>query len=292
MQMNILDIIPLEKKINIVDLGAADVKNEIIHYKKLEALEICNIIGFDCEISAFTKLKEIKKNNKIYYKDAIGDGEKHDFYSTSLPTCSSILEPNLTLTNHYFHLSEYMQIQSVNQIDTKKLDEVLLDVDVDYIKLDVQGSELMILKNAIEKINQSVIVESEVEFIEQYKNQPLFSDIERFLRSNGYLFHCFNGYGTRSLKPLMKNNPLMGFRQWIWSDAVFMKNFLSKNININLDKMLKMAVILHEAYQSYDCCYSLLQKCEKILSKNITENYLTYLNNYCNIDCQVSDAND
>ena len=52
----------------------------------------------------------------------------------------------------------------------------------DLIKLDTQGSELDILKSLSSKqLDEVIYIEIEAEFIELYKNQPLFRDIDLYL---------------------------------------------------------------------------------------------------------------
>jgi len=57
---------------------------------------------------------------------------------------------------------------------------------VDFIWLDTQGSELRILKNAIKTLKTVKAVLAEVEFIEAYKNQPLFTEIKEWMENNGF----------------------------------------------------------------------------------------------------------
>ena len=57
----------------------------------------------------------------------------------------------------------------------------------DLIKLDTQGSELDILKSLSKNnLNNVLGIEIEVEFIEMYKNQPLFGEINSFLSKNNF----------------------------------------------------------------------------------------------------------
>src|SRR5207249_2189584 len=56
----------------------------------------------------------------------------------------------------------------------------------EFIKLDTQGSELDILRTVDDSQWPDVLaVEVEVEFAELYTNQPLFFDVDGFLRSKG-----------------------------------------------------------------------------------------------------------
>jgi FkbM family methyltransferase len=58
---------------------------------------------------------------------------------------------------------------------------------VDVLKMDTQGSELAVLRGARRALGTVRAIEIEVEFNELYVDVPLFSDIDRFLRENGFV---------------------------------------------------------------------------------------------------------
>jgi hypothetical protein len=59
--------------------------------------------------------------------------------------------------------------------------------DVDFIKLDTQGSEMAILEGAAAVLKNSVFgLEVEVAFTMIYKDEPLFADVDLFIRQYGF----------------------------------------------------------------------------------------------------------
>ena len=58
---------------------------------------------------------------------------------------------------------------------------------VDYIKIDTQGAELSILKGGIKTLKNVKFLEVEVEFNPIYEGQPMFSDVDSFLRTYGFV---------------------------------------------------------------------------------------------------------
>jgi FkbM family methyltransferase len=84
---------------------------------------------------------------------------------------------------------------------------------IDILKLDVQGAELLVLEGAANMLasNRIKMIFSEVEFIEVYKNQPLFHDVTVFLEK--YDYKLFGLYDTH----LLENG------QIAWCDAVYLK---------------------------------------------------------------------
>ena len=56
----------------------------------------------------------------------------------------------------------------------------------DFLKLDVEGSQLDILKGGGRTLDQVLGIELEVWFTRIYEDQPLFSDITDFLEEKGF----------------------------------------------------------------------------------------------------------
>jgi hypothetical protein len=67
-----------------------------------------------------------------------------------------------------------------------------------------------------------------------------------------------------------------GLRQALWSDAIFVKNFLHYD-QTPPEKLLKLAVILHDVYGSYDIVHYILQQYDKHTSSKCAEQYLQLL---------------
>jgi len=75
---------------------------------------------------------------------------------------------------------------------TAKLDTLVRNSHlehVDYIKLDVQGAELMVLSGAIETLSKATFVQLEVSVIEYNKGGSCWHEIDEFLRQHGFHFY-------------------------------------------------------------------------------------------------------
>jgi hypothetical protein len=83
--------------------------------------------------------------------------------------------------------------------------------EIQILKMDIQGEELMALKGATEKLNQGAIslIFTEVEFVPLYKNQALFYEICDFLAGYGYTL--FDIYDIN----------YMANGQLVWGNAIF-----------------------------------------------------------------------
>jgi len=148
------------------------------------------IIAFEPDVRAFEKLRSEQDHSTRHLNLGLHSfkGEV-DFYLTRKQECSSCFEPNRATLGR-FHRPERFDIVKKITIQCNTLDEALREEglrDIDFIKLDTQGSELAILQGASSVLTHSVFgLEIEVAFAELYKGQPLFSDVDSFLRPFGF----------------------------------------------------------------------------------------------------------
>lgn len=100
------------------------------------------------------------------------------------PGCTSLLRPNRQLFGQFAYASNMEVVREVPVI-LERMDAVV-PWRPDAIKLDTQGTELDILEGAGSLLGGVIAVELEVEFVPQYEDQPLFADVDAFMRSHGF----------------------------------------------------------------------------------------------------------
>ena len=136
---------------------------------------------------------------------------------------SSLFEPNRAFLDAFPDAGRF-DIVDRREIAADTLDNLLASRsirDVDFLKVDTQGSERLILEGAADTLASTVTgVEVEVEFAPIYTDQPLFADVDAFLRPLGFhLFDLRPCYWKRSA-----GRDLGGPRgQVIWADALYLK---------------------------------------------------------------------
>jgi hypothetical protein len=165
------------------------------------------------------------------------------------------------------------------EVNTHRLDDIAQVSKADYLKIDVQGAECDVFNGAQELLKDILIVHTEVEFVPLYNDQPLFAEVDQLLRKSGFIFHRFfrNGLAGRTFKPvLLNNNVSQSMGQILWADAIYVKNFTDFD-KLSPDKLLKMAVILHDVYTSYDLVHYTLQHYDKQTNDSLAPKYLTLL---------------
>jgi FkbM family methyltransferase len=143
---------------------------------------------------------------------------------TRNPALTSFFEPNRAFIDA-FPEADRFDIVSEVEVQAGPLDD-LFDAhhinDVDFLKVDTQGSELSIIRGASRILAGSGVgVEVEAEFTPLYKGQPLFADVDSALRSLGYsLFDLRPCYWKR-----LAGRELGGPKgQIVWADALYLKD--------------------------------------------------------------------
>lgn len=129
------------------------------------------------------------ENVKVF-QNAVGNkNQKLKFNVLNRPTASSFMAP--TVMNKKYH-NEQVDVKKVIEVEQVRLEDVIKEKEVDFMKLDLQGYEIEALKGAEKLLKNIKVITTEIEFIEEYKGQPLFGDIDVYLRSKG--FYLYNLY--------------------------------------------------------------------------------------------------
>ena len=193
----------LDKKINIIDVGASDGIASKFFMKKLN---VSNILCFEPNIPYVKILKKLNyKNMRVY---DYGIGERNTKYKVFYPRYR-FFRKNFDLVTYTFYDKKelYKQINQdfkfkrnikivQKEIFLKKIDK--LNLKISLIKIDVNGHELSVVKglrNIIKKDKPALIIETDKninrinEYLEKY-NYKKYS----FLRKKRSFEEIINTY--------------------------------------------------------------------------------------------------
>jgi len=210
------------------------------------------IYGFEADPEACTAI-----NAEIESKRATGEinwYEEHfpipladasretNLYVTRDLACCSLYEPNLEYARWFKVLPEVMTLDLVLPINVFRLDDFCTDKGltfIDYLVVDVQGADLLVLKGAAKILPSVLAIKTEVNFANLYHHQPLFADVDIFLRQVGFtLFDLSCNYIPRHLQstpPVYSKrfskfafeNETVRCGQLLWGDAIYFRDLLS-----------------------------------------------------------------
>lgn len=244
--------------VHIVDVGASPIDGDLV-YQPILNQGGYKLTCFEPNPAMFEELQKKLTPNMTCLSNAIGNGQDGVLNICVAPGMNSLFEPYDDLLKLFHGYSEWATILDRLPVSTHRLDDLDEIRDIDFIKLDVQGSELSILENATEKLKSTLVVHVETLFIPHYKDQPLFGEIDLALRKSGFWFHKFDHMVSRIFKPLKRNNDIYaGLSQLHWADSVYVRSFMDF-ATLAPQQLLKLARILHELYGSYDLAQFALQ---------------------------------
>ena len=267
------DLTGVDVTIKVVDIGANPIDGSP-PYAPLMQAGVADIIGFEPNPDALAKLNSLKGSRETYLPHAIGDGRRHTLHICGAPGMTSLLEPNPNVLNRFHGFPQWGHVLNKIEIDTRRLDDVPETAGVNLVKIDIQGGELMAFQNATERLRDTLVIQTEVEFLQLYKNQPLFSDVDQFLRSQGFTFHRFYPTVSRVIAPLLINNDIYaGMSQIVWADALFVRDFTQPDKMSDVE-LLKMSMIMHDCYQSVDLVVHLLAEYDQRCGSKVGQAYL------------------
>jgi len=196
-------------KIIIADIGAADYS---LDKRWLGLKNDVSVILFEPDKRSH---KDLKAQGLTIYPFALyKEHQKKTLYLTKKPQCSSFYKPNMSF------LINFPDSERWNIVDEVELEVIPLDslqLNIDFIKIDTQGSELDILKGAEGTLENVLGAEIEVSFSEIYTNQPLFGEVCAYMKFQGFEFYDFSTeyrYGRKKLDR-------MG--QLSFADALFLR---------------------------------------------------------------------
>ncbi|QBE64610.1 FkbM family methyltransferase [Pseudoduganella lutea] len=212
----------LRRELTIVDIGAQELEGESHVYAPLTGAGLpYRIIGFEPQEDKIEASRRANPDSRVtLYPTFIGDGGRHTFHINNEDATSSLLPLNDALNRELVDLSHLATVQRLD-VATSRLDDVLAGTGpVDFLKLDIQGFELPVLRHAQDVLGRTNVIHCEVSFAPIYENQGLFSEVEQLLRAAGFHFidfssqchyasHCPSGNRSRDR---------LG-----WGDALFLR---------------------------------------------------------------------
>ena len=142
----------LDRPIHVADIGAAAIA-EAPPYKPLLDLGLARLSAFDGDERQRQGLLDTYGPSTAIYTEIIADGNDHTLY-LSRPEygMSSILKPSKTHLEFFNGFAHFGEIIAEMDVKSRRLDEVEGLDSIDYLKMDTQGSELLILQNGENKL--------------------------------------------------------------------------------------------------------------------------------------------
>jgi FkbM family methyltransferase len=267
-------VIPDLPRLKIVDIGAMSLGEGEDPYSELMKTLPCEVIGFEPLPEECEKLNRSAGAHRRYLPHFIGDGSEQTFHRCAAPMTSSLLEPDAALMSMFQTLGELTRVVATQRVQTTRLDDIAQARGTDFLKIDVQGGELMVLQGARETLRDVLLIHTEAEFLPLYKDQPLFGDLDAFLRREGFVLHKIATVDGRAFKPMVREgDPSRLISQLLWCDVVYVRDFTAFD-RLSPVQLRKLAAILHANYGSFDLASVALAAHDRQTGSGLQQRYL------------------
>jgi FkbM family methyltransferase len=240
--------------VEVLDVGAFEDPKWPPPYAALRRDGRARVTGFEPDLPACLRLGNKFQRPHRFFPLFIGDGRPAKYYATSREQTGSLFEPNAPVLELFRGLHEVTELQRVKDVTSVRLDDLPQIGDVDYLKIDAQGSELDAFRGGAKLLESVVVIHTEVAFEALYRDQPLFGEVDAYLRSQGFWLHLFPGLDTVTMKPFDSDG-----RQVLWTDVVYTRHPLRLSGLAEL-KLWKLAVVLHDIYRACDFAHACLRE--------------------------------
>lgn len=269
------DVIGLSGQSLIVEVGAADFEWDKSPITDLVNAKLVNLLGFEPDHRSFAKLEQQKQNNVKYINSAVGDGSSHILNLCNGAHMSSILKPDNFILEDFMGYSTAKVVETVS-VDTVRLDDVEEAKSARMLKIDTQGFELSILKNAEVLLSNLMAIHFEASFLTMYVDQPSLFTIGSWLEERGFSLLNFNKFNYLSVKTEGFKSAEFGRSQLLEVDAVFIPS-PERWVEYDQESLKQMAFLLHSIYNAFDVSLRILATSDDKYSTKLCRPYFEYL---------------
>lgn len=200
MTPNLFRFLALGRILDHHPVRALDIGSRGGFERDLDAIAFAiDALGFEPEADAFAQLDGNAPSpwrSLTFLPVAIGpeDGERR-LYIARDPGSTSLLEPD-TRIGEAFAKPQFFDVVATPAIACRNLDSILAETGIGqpaYLKIDVEGAELEILQSSPATLSSLLALKVEVGFRRFRLGQPVASEIESFLREQGFELLDFTG---------------------------------------------------------------------------------------------------
>jgi hypothetical protein len=176
---------------------------------------------------------------------------------------ASLLTPDPVTLEMFGALRHLGEVVERVPVQTRRLDDMDEIERLDFLKMDIQGGELAVLKNGQVKLADAVAAQLEVSFVTLYEGQPVFGEIDLEFRRMGFIPHCLAAVRNWPIAPcIVDGNPCKPLNQLLEADIVYVRDF-SRPDAMSDEQLKQLALVAHHCYGSID----LVMRCIMLLGR-------------------------
>lgn len=256
------ELVSPARPIEVVDVGANPIGAEPPYGALLRA-GLGRVTGFEPQDAALRELERHKGPGETYLPYAVGDGAPGTLRVCHADGMSSLLEPDAKALALFAGFAAWGKVTARVPVQTRRLDDIAEIRALDYLKIDVQGSELAVFRGGRAKLARAVAIQTEVSFITLYEKQPGFGEVDVELRAQGFVPHTTAAVKLWPIAPYAAaGDAQRPLNQLLEADVVYVRDF-ARVERLDDEQLKHLALIAHHCYQSYDLALRCLAELER-----------------------------
>lgn len=246
----LFELVRPDRLTTVVDVGASPIDGAP-PYARMLAQGLCRVIGFEPQEDALAALVAARSERETYLPYVVGDGRPGTLSICYAPGMTSLLRPDPRMLRQFPGFTEFGRVVREVPVETRRLDDIAEIDALDFLKIDVQGSELAVFRGGRERLRSAVAVQTEVSFIRLYEGQPHVGEIDVELRSLGFVPHAFAAIKQWMIAPLATDDPYGSMHQLLESDMIYVRDFTQPDA-MSDEQLQHLALVAHHCFGSFD----------------------------------------
>jgi FkbM family methyltransferase len=227
-----------QRPMRVIDIGANSIDDDQ-PYRNLLRMGLCQLTAFDPQGETAGRTPD---PNQTRLPWALGDGGVHTLHVCDYPGWTSLLRPSAQALESFPLYKPNAHVVRTETVQTRRLDYIEGLRPVDFIKIDVQGSEKMIFAHGGKTLDGAVAVQTEISFVPLYENQPTLGDIDLLLRAHGLIPCAFLAVKPH-IRALIGNKAIGGVRQILEGDLLYLRDYTRPEI-FSVEQLKQLALLL------------------------------------------------
>lgn len=258
MDLTLEKLIGFEGGFEIADIGAAAIA-EVPPYKVLLDRGLGRLNAFDADERQHEQIRAAYGDSTRLFTQVVGDGKPGTLYLAYPESgMSSLLKPSVPHLEFFNGFPAFGKVYETLAVKTFRLDDIDGLPPIDFLKMDIQGAELLALEGGTRTLGSCVAIQLEVSFAPLYEGQPSFGAIDVWMRKNGFLPHKFESLKRWSVSPIIRDsNFRRPWNQLLEADIVYIRDPVDED-RLDDSALKKLAIISHYVFRSPDLTGRLL----------------------------------
>lgn len=235
------DLLQPSRLTSIVDIGANPIDAPPVYTRMLEE-GLCTVAAID------PQGPEIAHPSVRTLRHIVGDGTEQTIYVAQSQGMTSLLPISKVRAGLFPKMLEWGEAKYRSPAKTVRFDDIDDIVEVDFLKMDIQGSEKDVLTYGRRKLANAVMIVTEMSFVPLYQGQWCFGRMDTELRQMGFLPHCF---AEAKVWPIATDHPIPQTdpHQLLECDMVYVRDITLMH---SAEQWKHMALAAHHICGSFD----------------------------------------